>query len=97
MGGTTNVIDLDLQGPDALSVELKGRITNKLIVAPKTITLGAGQEPDDPDHELVVSVQRLAQRLLAGAGQLHADGQLQDHGFAGAGGGPGRRTRVSAP
>ena len=48
MGGTTNVIDLDLQGPDALTVELKGRITNKLIIAPKTITLEAGKSQTVP-------------------------------------------------
>ncbi|HVS37922.1 MAG TPA: hypothetical protein VMS17_20350 [Gemmataceae bacterium] len=48
MGGTTNVIDLDLQGPDALSVELKGRITNKLIIAPKTITLEPGKSQTVP-------------------------------------------------
>jgi hypothetical protein len=48
MGGTTNVIDFDLQGPDALSVELKGRITNRLIVAPKTITLESGKSQTIP-------------------------------------------------
>ena len=48
MGGTTNTIDLDLQGPDALTVELKGRITNKLIVAPKTITLEPGKSQTVP-------------------------------------------------
>ncbi len=53
MGGTTNVIDLDLQGPDALTVELKGRITNKLIIAPKTITL-------EHDQSQTVSITSLA-------------------------------------
>lgn len=48
MNGTTNVIDLDLKGPDALSVLLKGRITNKLIVAPKTVTLGPGKSQTIP-------------------------------------------------
>jgi hypothetical protein len=48
MGGTTNVIDLDLEGPDALSVELKGRITPKFIIAPKTITLEAGKSQTVP-------------------------------------------------
>jgi len=48
MGGTTNVIDLDLQGPDALSVELKGRITNKLLIVPKTITLEPGKSQTVP-------------------------------------------------
>ena len=48
MGGTTNVIDLDLQGPDALTVELKGRITNKLLIAPKTITLEPGKSQTVP-------------------------------------------------
>ena len=43
MNGTTNVIDLDLKGPGAVSVALKGRITNHLIVAPKTITLERGK------------------------------------------------------
>lgn len=48
MGGTTNTIDLDLKGPDALTVELKGRITNKLIVAPMTITLEPGKSQTVP-------------------------------------------------
>ncbi len=48
MGGTTNVIDLDLRGPDALSVELKGRITPKFIIAPKTITLDPGKSQTVP-------------------------------------------------
>jgi hypothetical protein len=48
MGGTTNVIDLDLQGPGALTVQLKGRITNKLIVAPMTITLAPGKSQTVP-------------------------------------------------
>ncbi len=53
MGGTTNVIDLDLQGPDALTVELKGRITPKFIIAPKTITL-------EPGKSQTVSISSLA-------------------------------------
>jgi hypothetical protein len=52
MGGTNNTIDLDLQGPDALTVELKGRITNKLIVAPMTITLEPGKSQTVPISSL---------------------------------------------
>jgi hypothetical protein len=48
MGGTTNTIDLDLQGPDALTVELKGRITPQFILAPKTITLAPGKSQTVP-------------------------------------------------
>ncbi len=48
MNGTTNVIDLDLQGPAALSVPLKGRITNHVIVAPMTVTLERGKSQTIP-------------------------------------------------
>ena len=48
MNGTTNVIDLELQGPGAVSVALKGRITNKLIIAPMTITLERGKSQTIP-------------------------------------------------
>ena len=48
MGGTTTIIDLDLQGPGALTVPLKGRITNKLAIAPMTITLERGKSQTIP-------------------------------------------------
>jgi hypothetical protein len=48
VGGTMNVIDLDLQGPGAVSAELKRRITPKLIVASKTITLAPGKSEEVP-------------------------------------------------
>jgi hypothetical protein len=48
MGGTTNVIDLDLQGPGALTAELKHRITNKLLIAPMTVTLDPGKSQTVP-------------------------------------------------
>ncbi len=48
MNGTTNVIDLDLRGPAALSVPLKGRITNHVIVAPMTVTLAPGKSQTVP-------------------------------------------------
>jgi len=43
MGGTTTILDLDLQGPAALTVAFKGRLINHLAVAPKTITLAPGK------------------------------------------------------
>jgi hypothetical protein len=43
MGGTTTIIDLDLKGPAAVTTALKGRVTNHLAVAPKTITLAPGK------------------------------------------------------
>lgn len=52
MGGTTNTIDLDLQGPGAVTAELKGRITNKLIIAPMTITLEPGKSQTVPISNL---------------------------------------------
>jgi hypothetical protein len=52
MGGTTTTIDLDLQGPAAVSVALKGRITNHLAVAPKTITLAPGRSQTIPINSL---------------------------------------------
>jgi hypothetical protein len=48
VGGTMNVIDLDLQGPGAVSAQLKRRITNKLVVASKTISLAPGKSEEAP-------------------------------------------------
>jgi hypothetical protein len=48
IGGTSNVVTLDLKGPGAVSVPVKGRITNKLVIAPKTITLAAGKSASVP-------------------------------------------------
>jgi hypothetical protein len=52
MGGTTTIIDLDLQGPAALTVTFKGRLTNHLAVAPKTITLAPGKSQTVPINSL---------------------------------------------
>ena len=48
LNGTTTVIDLDLQGPDAVSVPLKGRLADKVVVAPMTITLERGKSQTIP-------------------------------------------------
>jgi hypothetical protein len=48
MGGTTTIIDLDLQGPGAVTVPIKGRITNKLAIAPMTVTLERGKSQTIP-------------------------------------------------
>jgi hypothetical protein len=48
VGGTMNVIDLDLQGPGAVSAQLKRQITNKLLIASKTITLAPGKSEEVP-------------------------------------------------
>jgi hypothetical protein len=46
--GTQNVLDLDLQGPGAVTAALKRQITPKLIVASKTITLEPGKSYEIP-------------------------------------------------
>jgi hypothetical protein len=43
IGGTSTVVTLDLAGPGALSVPLKGQITSKIAIAPKVVTLKPGQ------------------------------------------------------
>jgi hypothetical protein len=48
VGGTTNVIALELKGKGALSVPLKNRATNKLAIAPKVVTLAAGKSTTLP-------------------------------------------------
>jgi len=52
MGGTTTIIDLDLKGPAAVTVTFKGRLTNQLAVAPKTITLAPGKSQSVPISSL---------------------------------------------
>jgi hypothetical protein len=48
MGGTRNLVTLDLQGKGAVSVKLKKQITNKLIIAPKPVTLAPGKSASVP-------------------------------------------------
>jgi hypothetical protein len=52
MGGTTTILDLDLQGPAAVTVAFKGRITNHLAIAPKTIILAPGKSQTVPINSL---------------------------------------------
>ncbi len=52
MGGATTIIDLDLQGPAAVNVTLKGRVVNHLAVEPKTITLAPGKSQTVPINSL---------------------------------------------
>jgi hypothetical protein len=48
VGGTTTVIGLELKGTGAVSVPLKNRVTNKLAIAPKVVTLAAGKSASVP-------------------------------------------------
>jgi hypothetical protein len=48
VGGTANVVTLDLKGKGAVSVPVKGRITNKLVIAPKAVTLAPGKSTEIP-------------------------------------------------
>jgi hypothetical protein len=48
VGGTTTIITLDLKGPGALSVPTKNRITNKLVILPKVVTLAPGKSTSVP-------------------------------------------------
>jgi hypothetical protein len=48
IGGTSNVVTLELKGAGAISVPIKGRITNKLVIAPKAVTLAPGKSTSVP-------------------------------------------------
>jgi hypothetical protein len=48
IGGTSNVVTLDLKGTGAVSVPIKGRITNKLVIAPKAVALAPGKSVSVP-------------------------------------------------
>jgi hypothetical protein len=52
IGGTTTVVLLDLVGTGALSVPLKGQITSKIAIAPRVVTLKAGQSETIPIRSL---------------------------------------------
>jgi hypothetical protein len=53
IGGTTTVIELELKGPGAVTVPLKGRVTPKIVVPPKEVTLAPGKS-------VTVPIERLA-------------------------------------
>jgi hypothetical protein len=48
MGGTRNVVTLDLQGKGGVSVKLKKQITPKFIIASKPVTLAPGKSASVP-------------------------------------------------
>jgi hypothetical protein len=48
VGGTMNVLDLDVQGPGATTVTLKKQITPKLIKAPQMVSIPAGKSENVP-------------------------------------------------
>jgi hypothetical protein len=52
MGGTTTILNLELKGPSAVTVAFKGRRTDHLVVAPKTITLAPGKSQSVPINSL---------------------------------------------
>jgi hypothetical protein len=53
VGGTTTVLELELKGPGAVTVPLKNRVTTKIVVLPKEVTLAPGKS-------VTVPVERLA-------------------------------------
>jgi hypothetical protein len=48
VGGTLNVLALDLQGPGAVSVKLKKQITPKFLIASQTVSLAPGKSASVP-------------------------------------------------
>lgn len=51
MGGTNNIITLDLRGPGAVKIPWRG-ITNKLIILPRPVTLAPGKSVEVPIKSL---------------------------------------------
>ena len=52
IGGTTTWVVLDLAGPGAVNVPLKGQITSKIAIAPKVVSLKPGQSETVPIKSL---------------------------------------------
>jgi hypothetical protein len=52
VGGTVNVITLDLKGPGAETIAFKGRLQPRFLIAPKTVTLAPGKSATVPIQSL---------------------------------------------
>ena len=55
--GTENTVELTLKGPGAITEQLKRRITNKLRIAPKTMTLAPGKSVSVPITSLAFGLK----------------------------------------
>jgi hypothetical protein len=103
VGGTQNVVELDLKGPGAVTVPLRRRITPKFIIAPRVMMLEPGKSVTVPINSLAFGSKGSHRAYWVEPGRYTLSASYKTwvspkpRGAQDAGGGFGAVTLTSAP